>query len=114
MDDLIDIWWEGTSKKDLGDFPDEARHLMGYQLHILQCGEMPENWKPPKNLGKGVTGVYEVRISVEQNIYRTTYVSKFADVITVLHCWQKKTQKTLQADKDLIVSRYRSAKETLT
>ena len=114
MDELIDIWWEGTSKHDPSEFTAEARHLMGYQLHILQCGEMPENWKPLKNLGKGITGVYEVGISVEQNIYRTAYVAKFSDVITVLHCWQKKTQKTSQADKDLIVSRYRSAKETLT
>ncbi len=87
---------------------------MEYQLHILQCGDMPEDWKPLKYLGKGVTGVYEVRITVEQNIHRTACVSKFADVIAVLHCWQKKTQKTSQADKDLIVSRYRSAKETLT
>jgi len=114
MDEVKDIWWEGTSKTDLLEFPTEARHLMGYQLHIVQCGEMPEDWKPLKHLGKGVTGVYEIRISVEKNLYRTAYVTKFSDVVTVLHCWQKKTQQTSQTDKDLIVSRYRSAKETLT
>ncbi len=114
MDEVKDIWWEGTSKDDLLEFPVDARHLMGYQLHIVQCGDMPEDWKPLKNLGKGITGVYEIRISVEKNIYRTAYVTKFSDVVTVLHCWQKKTQQTSQADKDLIVSRYRSAKETLT
>jgi len=114
MDEPKDIWWEGTSKADLSEFPVDARHLMGYQLHIVQCGDMPDDWKPLKNLGKGITGVYEIRISVDNNIYRTAYVTKFADVVTVLHCWQKKTQQTSQADKDLIVSRYRSAKETLT
>jgi len=54
MDDLKDIWWEGTSKSDLSEFPDDARHLMGYQLHIVQSGEMPDDWKPLKNLGKGI------------------------------------------------------------
>ncbi len=114
MSEDKDIWWEGTSKADLSEFPADARHLMGYQLHIVQCGDMPEDWKLLKHLGKGITGVYEIRISVEKNIYRTAYVTKFSDVVTVLHCWQKKTQQTSQADKDLIVLRYRSAKETLT
>jgi len=113
MDELKDIWWEGSSKDDLMAFPDDAKHLMGYQLHIVQSGEMPDDWKPLKGLGKDVTGIYEIRINVDKNIYRSAYVTKFSGVVAVLHCWQKKTQQTSQADKELIVSRYRSARETL-
>jgi len=111
MDELTDIWWEGSSKEDLMSFPKDAMHIMGYQLHLLQKGEMPGDWKPLKNLGKGINGVYEIRISVDTNIYRTAYVTKFADVVAVLHCWQKKTQATATADINKIVERYKSAQE---
>jgi len=114
MDDLKDIWSAGSSKEDLKAFPTDAKHHVGYQLHVVQSGEMPDDWKPLKNLGKGITGVYEIRIAVQNNIYRTAYVAKFSKVVAVLHCWQKKTTQTSQADKDLIVARYRSAKETFS
>jgi len=35
------------------------------------------------------------------------YVAKLADAIYVLHCFQKKTEKTSQADVDLAAKRYR-------
>ncbi len=113
MEELQDIWWEGTSKDDLIAFPPDARQEMGYQLHLLQLGQQPDDWKPLKDLGKGISGVYEIRISVSSNIYRTAYVTKFGDIVTVLHCWQKKSQTTTQADKRLIVDRYKSVQETL-
>ncbi len=84
---------------------------MGYQLHLVQAGEMPDDWKARGNLGKGVTGVYEIRLSVEHNIYRTAYVAKFEGYVVVLHCWQKKTQAISDSDKAIIVKRYREAKE---
>ena len=34
-------------------------------------------------------------------------VLKFADVIYVLHCFQKKAEKTTKADIDLAAERYR-------
>ena len=111
MDDLKDISWEGSSLEDLLKFPPDARRAMGFQLHIVQSGKMPDDWKILNKLGKGVTGVYEIRLSIDKNIYRTAYVAKFADVVTVLHCWQKKTQATSDSDKALIVKRYREAKE---
>ena len=113
MDELADIWWEGSSKEDLAAFPADSRHAMGYQLHLVQSGDMPEDWKPLNNLGKGILGVYEIRISIDASIYRTAYVTKFADVITVLHCWQKTTRATSLKDKQLIARRYRSAQENL-
>ena len=111
MDELKDISWEGSSLEDLLKFPEDARRAMGYQLHLVQSGEMPDDWKVLSKLGKGVTGVYEIRLSIEKNIYRTAYATKFRDAVIVLHCWQKKTQTTTDADKALIVKRYREAKE---
>ena len=35
------------------------------------------------------------------------YVAKLADAIYVLHCFQKKTQKTSKTDIDLAATRYR-------
>lgn len=114
MSEEKDIWWEGSSLDDLRQFPDDVKHAMGFQLHRVQSGDMPEDWKILKNLGKGITSVYEIRVSIEKNIFRTAYVAKFGDVVAVLHCWQKKTQTTSKTDLDIIAARYRSAKESLT
>ena len=35
------------------------------------------------------------------------YVAKFDDAVYVLHCFQKKTQKTSKADLSLATQRYR-------
>jgi phage-related protein len=41
------------------------------------------------------------------------YVARFADAVYVLHCFQKKTQKTSQRDFDLAVARYRDLEKEL-
>jgi len=113
MDKIEPLWWEGSSLEDLRQFPEDARHAVGFQLFRVQSGEMPQDWKPLKGLGKDISGVYEIRISLDKNIYRAAYVTKFSDKVVVLHCWQKKTQATAKPDIDTIVSRYRSAKDEL-
>lgn len=50
----------------------------------------PTNYKPLKNLGKGISGVYEIRVRNNGNIYRTAYVTKIGDDIVILHCWQER------------------------
>lgn len=52
-------------------------------------------------------GVQEIRIRDAAGMFRVMYVAKFADAIYVLHCFQKKTQKTREADLDLAAQRYR-------
>jgi len=52
-------------------------------------------------------GVREIRIRDISGAFRVVYVVKFADAIYVLHCFQKKTQKTSKMDFDLAESRYR-------
>ena len=99
------IHWLGASFEDLLVFPETARREAGYQLHRVQHGLEPEDWKPFAELGAGVK---EIRISVAQGIYRVMYVASFADAVYVLHAFQKKTQKTPKRDIEIARARYKA------
>ena len=43
------------------------------------------------SIGKGV---WEIRISDEAGQFRVIYIAKLKDEVFVLHCFQKKSQKT--------------------
>ena len=81
-----------------------ARREAGYQIDRVQNGYEPDDWKPMSSIG---AGVQEIRIRDAAGAFRVVYVAKFADAIYVLHCFQKKTQKTSKTDLDLAESRYR-------
>jgi phage-related protein len=51
-------------------------------------------------------GVQEIRIREDTGAFRVMYVAKFAHAVFVLHCFEKETQKTRQADLDLAAKRY--------
>jgi len=104
-DEEKEIYWVGSSYKDLLKFPNQAKHDAGYQLHRIQNGLDPEDWKPFQTIGAGVT---EIRISDGSNIFRIIYVAKFAGKIYVLHSFQKKTQKTSQQDIKIAKTRYKA------
>ena len=53
-------------------------------------------------------GVKEIRIRDAAGAFRVIYVARFADAVYVLHCFQKKSQKTSKADLDLASKRYRN------
>jgi addiction module HigA family antidote len=74
----------------------------GYELHKVQNGLEPDNWKPMTSVGSGVK---EIRVSAPDGIYRAIYVAKFKDAVYVLHAFQKKEQKTRQEDIDLAKKR---------
>ena len=52
-------------------------------------------------------GVRELRIAESSGAFRVMYVAKFASAIYVLHCFQKKTQRTRASDIDVATRRYR-------
>ncbi len=62
------------------------------------------------NVGQGVQ---EIRIRDKAGAFRVLYVARFADVIYVLHCFQKKTQKTGKTDLELASRRYRELTQEL-
>lgn len=45
------IVWIGSSRRDLRDFPDEARRKVGFELRAVQRGEEPSDFKPWRPLG---------------------------------------------------------------
>jgi phage-related protein len=85
-------------------FPRAARREAGYQLDQIQHGRDPDDWKSMNAIGRGVR---EIRIRDAAGAFRVLYVAKFEDAVYVLHCFQKKTQKTSKADLNLAAQRYR-------
>ncbi len=98
------IEFRGRSLDDLRAFPLFVKRDAGYQLDLVQRGEEPDDWKPMNTVGQGVK---ELRIRDVAGAFRVIYVAKFADAVFVLHCFQKKTEKTSKADIDLAGQRYR-------
>ena len=45
-------------------------------------------------------GVREIRVRDQSGTWRAIYIAKLADAVYVLHCFQKKAQKTLKSDID--------------
>ena len=98
---MKEIYWIGSSYDDLLDFPTEAKKDAGYNLHRLQIGLDPYDWKPMTSVG---VGVREIRVHQEGE-YRVLYIAKFSDAIYVLHSFIKKTQQTRKRDLDIAKER---------
>ncbi len=97
------INFTGTTLDDIKAFPRPAQQRIGYQLHKIQMGEQPNDWKPMKSIGPGVR---EIRIKVGDQ-YRVIYVASVFDEIYVLHAFKKRTQKTTRRDLDIAKHRLR-------
>jgi phage-related protein len=85
----------GDALKSLRDFPEDARQDAGYQLDKVQRGEQPDDFKAMPSIGKGVE---EIRLWDESGTFRVLYTARLADVVYVLHAFQKKTQATSRRD----------------
>jgi len=96
--------FRGSSLDDLRSFPLSARREAGYQIDRVQHGQEPDDWKPMPSIGQGVR---EIRVRDVAGAFRVVYLAKFVDAVYVLHCFQKKTQRTGKPDLDLAESRYR-------
>ena len=98
------IKFRGSALDDLRAFPVAAKREAGHQLDQVQCGKDPDDWKPMNTIGQGVR---EIRIQEADGAFRVIYVAKFEDAVYVLHCFQKKSQKTSKADLDLATRRFK-------
>ncbi len=103
---MKEIHWQGTSFEDLKAMPKGVQRNAGYQLHLIQVGLEPTDWKPMKSIG---TGVREIRIH-HNGQYRIIYVTIKKNTIYVLHSFQKKTQKTSKKDLNLAKARLKEIK----
>ena len=95
------VVWVGSTQEDLRRFPEEARRRAGYELHQVQIGLAPSDWKPMSTVGSGVR---EIRIHAG-GAFRLVYVAKLEEAIYVLHAFEKKTRQTPKREIDLARSR---------
>lgn len=102
--------WVGRALNELLELPEAVKRRMGYALRFAQAGEKHENAKPLRGF-KGA-GVLEVVEDYDGDTYRAVYTVRFAGVVYVLHCFQKKSKKgiaTPQRTMDLIQKRLQLA-----
>ena len=104
MDAPKPVEFRGGSLADLRAFPAAARREAGHQIDQVQQGRDPDDWKPMTTVGPGVR---EIRIRDAAGAFRVLYVARLEEAIYVLHCFQKKTQRTSKADLELASRRYR-------
>jgi phage-related protein len=97
------LYWVGASQDDVREFPEAIRRAAGFELHRVQSGLDPSDWKPMPGVGKGVR---EIRLRGADGAFRVFYVVWDADSVYVLHAFQKKTQKTPPADIEKGQARY--------
>jgi phage-related protein len=84
------LQWLGSSRRDVRAFPRAVRRLAGIQLRRVQRGLDPIDWKPMGSVGPGVR---EIRIHTAVE-HRVLYVAKFAEAVSVLHAFAKRTART--------------------
>jgi phage-related protein len=105
------IVWLGNSLKNIVEFPDGAKKLIGDELQFIQFGGMPKDAKPFRGVG---SGVIEIAVKFNKDAYRCVQAVQLGQTIYVLHAFQKKSStgiKTAKKDVDLIQQRYNEAKE---
>jgi phage-related protein len=95
--------FRGRALEDLRAFPETARREAGYQLDRIQNEQHPTDWKPMASVGRGVE---EIRIRDDAGAFRVIYIARFSDTVYVLHCFQKKSEKTNRVDLELAAKRY--------
>lgn len=106
------VEWVGSSRKDIREFPEESKEIIGYALYLAQCGDKHPSAKPLKGF-KG-SGVLEIVENFDGNTYRVVYTVKFAEVIYVLHAFQKKSKQGIETPKPeikVIETRLKQAQE---
>jgi phage-related protein len=88
------VKWEGDSLEQIRSWPEDARKNIGGDLRRLEDHEDPLDSKP---MGDVLPGVSELRDRDKDFWYRLLYALEFGYVY-VLHCFNKKSNRTLKND----------------
>jgi len=91
------VIWVASSKKDLGDLPKQVMRAFGYALYQAQQGSNPDIAKVMK--GFGSAEVLELVDDDHGSTFRAVYTVRFADMIFVLHVFQKKSKRGIETPK---------------
>ena len=102
--------WVETSLRDLREFPEAVRDLMGYALYVAQRGGKHRDAKPLT--GFGGAGVVEIVKDHRGDTFRAVYTVRFHKAVYVLHVFQKKSKagrETPKSEMELIKKRLQEA-----
>lgn len=106
------VVWVASSKRDLLEMPPEIKSDFGYGLYEVQLGDHPTTGKTLS--GFGGANVVELKADHQSGTFREVYTVRFAEVIFVLHAFQKKSKKGIETSKqdiELIKSRLKIAED---
>ena len=106
------LFWMGSSRGDVREFPADVRQTVGFALWQAQIGRKHKDAKVLR--GFGGAGVLEVMADHRGDTFRAVYSVKFAGAIYVLHAFQKKSKKGMKtptAEIELIRRRLKEAGE---
>jgi phage-related protein len=105
------LFWIGSAKSDLLEFPEAVKDEIGVALSVAQFGGKHPGAKPWKGEG---AGVLEIVQDYRGDTYRAVYTVKFENAAYVLHAFQKKSPKgikTARTDVELVSQRLKAASE---
>jgi len=105
------LFWVGSAKSDLLEFPEAVQYEIGVALSVAQFGGKHPNAKPWKGEGPGVLEIVEDH---RGDTYRAVYTVKFENAAYVLHAFQKKSPKgikTAQSDVELVSRRLKAVSQ---
>ena len=103
------LFWVGSSKSDLLEFPEAVKDEIGIALSVAQFGGKHPKAKPWSGEGQGV---FEIVEDHRADAYRAIYTVRFEGAVYVLHAFQKKSPsgiRTARRDVELIRRRFREA-----
>jgi phage-related protein len=101
------VIWMGTARRICEPFRTRRGARLGINWSMFRKVLPPDNWKPIPAVGPGVR---EIRVRESSGAFRCIYLATRPEGLYVLHCFQKKTQKTSQQDLDLARRRFRSVR----
>lgn len=87
-----------TSSLDYLAFPTEVQDEMGYALGLAQLGAKhpkAKHWK-----GEG-PGIFEIVEDHRGDTFRSVYTVRFAEVVYVLHAFQKKSKTGIKTPQEV-------------
>jgi phage-related protein len=105
------LFWIGSAKSDLLEFPEAVKDEIGVALSVAQFGGKHPKAKPWKGEGSGVLEIVEDH---RGDTYRAVYTVRFERAAYVLHAFQKKSPKgikTSQTDVEMVSRRLKAASE---
>ncbi|MGQ0637159.1 MAG: type II toxin-antitoxin system RelE/ParE family toxin [Planctomycetaceae bacterium] len=103
------VEWIGSSLRDLRRFPKSVRIVVGQALFDAQTGHKHPAAKPLR--GFGGASVLEIVEDDNRSTYRAVYTVKFADIVYVLHAFQKKSKSGIKTPTEEISTVRRRLKE---